>query len=88
MGLIEFNHYYFDPLLEKFAKEQKTVFLLRGFNVDLLKYERHKPTNEFLDSLPSNMFLPHIVQPTRITHSKTLIDIFSNYISQVRVSGN
>ena len=36
------------------------------------------------------MFLPHIVQPTRITfHSKTLIDnIFSNYISQDIVSGN
>ena len=36
------------------------------------------------------MFLPHIVQPARITsHSKTLIDnIFSNYISQDIVSGN
>ena len=36
------------------------------------------------------MFLPHIVQPTRITsHSKTLIDnIFSSYISQDIVSGN
>ena len=38
----------------------------------------------------SNMFLPHIAQPTRTTsHSKTLIDnIFSNYISQDIVSGN
>ena len=36
------------------------------------------------------MFLPHIVQPTKITsHSKTLTDnIFSNYISQDIVSGN
>ena len=36
------------------------------------------------------MFLPHIVQPTRITfHLNTLIDnIFSNYISQDIVSGN
>ena len=36
------------------------------------------------------MFLPHIVQPTRITsHSNTLIDnIFFNYISQDIVSGN
>ena len=41
-------------------------------------------------SMSSNMFLPHIVQPTRITSpSKTLIDnTFSNYISQDIVSGN
>ena len=84
MDLFEFIHYYLYPLLEKLAKEQKTVFLLGDFNVDLLKYEQHKATNKFLDSLSSNMFLTHIVQPTRITsHSKTLIDnIFSNYISQ------
>ena len=84
MDLFKLTHHYFNPLLDKLAKEQKTDFLLGDFNVDLLKYEQHKATNEFLDSLLSSMFLPHIVQPTRITsHSKTLIDnIFSNYISQ------
>ena len=71
------------PLLEKLAKEQKIVFLLGDFNVHLLKYEQHKATNEFLDSLSSNMFLPCIMQPTRITsHSKYITkDIFSSYIS-------
>ena len=90
MDLFESMHYYLNPPLEKLAKEQKTVFLLGDFHVDLLKYEKHKVTNEFLDSLSSNIFLPHIVQPTRITsHSKTLIDnIFSNYISQDIVLGN
>ena len=74
MDLNEFNCYYLNPLLEKLAKEQKTVFLLEDFNVDLLKYEQHKTTNEFLDSLSSNMFLPYIIQPTRITsHSKSII---------------
>ena len=34
---------------------------------DLLKYEHHKATNEFLHSLSSNMVLPYIIQPTRIT---------------------
>ena len=84
MDSYEFIHYYLNPLLEKLAKQQKIAFLLGDFNVDLIKYEQHKATNEFLDSLSSNMFLPHIVQPTRITsHSKTVIDnIFSNYISQ------
>ena len=90
MDLNEFNYYYLNPLLEKLAKEQKTVFLLGDFNVDLLKYEHHKATNEFLDSLSSNMVLPYIIQPTRITsHSKSIIDnIFSNYISQEIISGN
>ena len=90
MDLNEFNYYYLNPLLEKLAKEQKTVFLLGDFNVDLLKYEQHKATNEFLDSLSCNMVLPYIIQPTRITsHSKSIINnIFSNYISQEIISGN
>ena len=37
MDLREFDYYYFYPLLEKLAKEPKTVFLLGDFNVDLLK---------------------------------------------------
>ena len=51
MDLCEFTHYYLNPLLEKLAKEQKIVFLLGDFNVDFLKYEQHKATNEFIDSL-------------------------------------
>ena len=52
------------------------------FNVDLLNYNEHNQTNEFLDSLASNSFIPLILQPTRITsHSNTFIDnIFSNAI--------
>ena len=84
MDLIELNHYYHNPLSAELAEEQKTVFLLEDVSVNLLKYEQHKATNKFLDFLPSNMFLPHNVQPTRITsHWKAPIDnIFSNFISQ------
>ena len=75
IGLFEFIYYCLNLLLNKLAKEPKTVFLLGDFNVHLLKCEQHKAANEFLDSLSSNMFLLQIVQPTRITsHSKTLID--------------
>ena len=89
MNLFEFIHYYLNPLLDIPAKEQKTIFLLGDFNVDLLKYEQCKATNAFSDFLSSNIFLPHIVQPTRITsHQKTLIYIFSNHNSQAIVSGN
>ena len=55
--------------------KSKSVFLLGDFNVDQLKYDHHAPTSEFLDSLSSHVFLPHIIQPTRVTsNSKTLID--------------
>ena len=42
------------------------------------------------NSLSSNMFLPYIIQPTKIaSHSKSIINnIFSNYISQEIISGN
>ena len=90
MDLDEFNDNYLNTLLDKISKENKSVFLLDDFNVDLLKYGKHAPTNEFLDSLSSHMFLPHIIQPTRIsTNSKTLIDnIFSNIHTPSSVSGN
>ena len=90
MDLDEFNDNYLNSLLDKISKENKSVFLLGDFNVDLLKYDKHAPTNEFLDSLSSHMFLPHIFRPTRIsTTSKTLIDnIFSNIHTPSSVSDN
>ena len=85
-----FNNNYLNPLLAKLSKEKKTVFLLGDFNVDLSKYEQHSPTNEFLDSLASSMFLPHVIQPTRVTsNSKSIIDnIVTNIISTDIISGN
>ena len=60
------------------------------FNANLLNYNDHPPTNEFLDSLASNSVIPYILQPTRITdHSETVIDnIFSNIITVDAISGN
>ena len=90
MDLTDFNSNYLIKVLENLSKEQKSVFLLGDFNIDLLNYNVHNPTNEFLDSLASNSFLPYILQPTRITsHSKTLIDnIFTNVILPDSISGN
>ena len=89
VDLNDFNINYLNNHLDKVPKEQKYVFLLGDFNVNLLNYNDHNPTNEFLDSLASNSFVPYILQPTRLTsHSKTLIDnIFSN-ISLEAISGN
>ena len=48
--------------------------------IDLLKNDIDANTSTFLDLLTSNLFVPHIIHPTRITpNTKTLIDnIFSN----------
>ena len=90
MDLIDFNRNYLNQLLENISKEQKSIFLLGDFNVNLLHYSEDNLTNEFLDSLASNSFIPLISQPTRITsHSNTLIDnIFSNGIDPDLISDN
>ena len=54
MDLTDFNCNYLNKLLENISKEQKSIFLLRDFNVNLLNYNVHNQTNEFLDSLASN----------------------------------
>ena len=87
MDVTDFKNNYLSQIV---SKEQKQVFLLGDFNINLLNYNDHQPTNDFLDSLASNSFIPYILHPTRITnHSKTLIDnIFSNFISPDIISGN
>ena len=89
MDVLEFNN-YLNQVLEKVSKEQKQFFLLGDFNINLLNYNVHQPTNDFLDSLASNSIITYILQPARFTsHSKTLIDnIFSNILSSEIISGN
>ena len=89
MNINEFSDDYLNELLDKLSKENKTIFLLGDFSINLLNYDIHPPTNEFLDSLSSHYFLPHILQPSRVTtNSKTLIDIFSNMAVPNIISGN
>ena len=73
MDLADFNCNYLNELLESTSKEQKSIFLLGNFNVNLLIYNEHNETNEFLDSLAFNFFIPLILQPTRITTVAILI---------------
>ena len=47
----DFDDYYVNNLLDKLSKENKTVFLLSDFNIELLNCDQHSPTNDFLDSL-------------------------------------
>ena len=90
MDLTDFNSNYLNNLLEKISKEQKSVFLLGHFNINLLNCNVHNPTYKFSDSLASNSFLPYILQPTRITsHSKILSNnTLTNIILPDSISGN
>ena len=89
MGVLDISS-LINQLLVKISKEQKQIFLLGDFNMNLLNYNEHQPTNEFLDSLASNSIVLYICsQQVLNPHSKTLIDnIFSNILSFEAISGN
>ena len=87
----DFKSDFISPLLLKLQKESsKRIFLLGDFNIDLLKYELSDSINNFIDTLSSNFFLPHILPPTRFSKTSRLIDnIFSNSTSLEKIeSGN
>ena len=90
LDLTDFNCNYLNKLLGNISKEQKSVFLLEDFNVNLLNYNEHNQTNEFFDSLACSSFIPLILKAARISsHSNTLVDnIFSNVIDPDIISGN
>ena len=76
--------------MDNLSKEKGTVFLSGDFDIDLLNYDQHSPTNEFLDNFSSHMLLSHIVQPARNrNNSKTLIDnTYSHMITPINILGN
>ena len=90
MDLNNFSTNYLNNFLDTVSIEQKSVFLLDDFNVNVLNYNNDNPTNEFLNFLASNSFVPYILQLTRITsHSKKLIgNIFSYIVSPDAIFGN
>lgn len=68
---------------------EKHSFICGDFNIDLLNFEKHEATDEFINTMYSMSFYPRITRPTRVTaHSATLIDnIFSNDIQMDSSSG-
>ena len=74
---------FISELLEvqsKIASENKIAYLMGDYNINLLKFNTHQKTNDFIDNVISQGFIPHITKPTRVTtDSATLIDhIYSN----------
>ena len=78
-----------DQLVNVISRENKSVFLLGDYNLDMMKQSTHQATGEFLDVMFSRMFFPLITRPTRITsHKASLIDnIFTNEPLNQPISG-
>ena len=77
-------------MLQKVQKEKKSLFIMRDFNINLLYYEAHSETNDFINLMVSHSLLPYILHPTRVKdHFATIIDnIFSTNCEYDTVSGN
>ena len=76
--------------MAKSSQEGKLCLISGDFNINLLNYNKHPLTEDFIITLGSFFLEPHILKPTRITsHSSTLIDnIFFNSIEYQTISGN
>ena len=76
--------------LHKVSKENELIFLMGDFNINLLNYDSHNETIDFLNTMILHHLLPHILHPTRVTdHSATAIDnFFSNNSSYEMISEN
>ena len=87
----EIEHFieYIQSTLSNPTVANKQVFILGDFNINLLNYDTHTPTNNFVSLLLSQHFLPFIIHPTRVSnHSSTIIDnIFSNVCNLDTKSG-
>ena len=89
MNPTEFVDVYMSDLLQKISKEDKTIMLMGGFNIDQLKYDTNADSTAFLDLMYTIFVLPYMTTPTRITtHSKTLTDIFLYNTEHGFISGN
>jgi len=61
--------------LNKLNHKTDCLYLMGDFNINLLNYDKHLPTSNFLDILYANSILPTTTKPTRVTkNSATLID--------------
>ena len=63
MDVTDFKINLLNNLLKMINQEQKK-FLLDGFDIDSMHYDKHRPTNGFLDSLASNSYFPYVIQPS------------------------
>ena len=87
-NIYEFNT-QFNECLEKLTRENKEVYVMGDFNLNLLNCSSLDHVNEFVNTVYNNCFRPLIDKPTRITRfSSTLIDnILTNVCTKDITSG-
>ena len=80
-NMSDFNELFGDLLMNKIKSENKDLYIMGDFNINLLKSDEHRLTSEFLEILFSHTMFPLIVKPTRVQKTTaTLIDnIFTNH---------
>ena len=65
----------FDFCLDKVTREGKLCYIMGDFNLNLLNWTDHRPTDDFVNAVFAYGFRPLVTKPTRITpHTATLID--------------
>ena len=76
-------------IIKSLNNRKQHVYIIGDVNVNFLKYNEHANTEDYLNMLYSNNFLPLITKPTRLTdHSSTLIDhIYTNAPIENTTSG-
>ena len=73
-NVTEFNAEY-DNYIRKIQATKLDIVIGLDHNLDLLKIENHKPTQDFFNSNIDNQLFPTITKPTRITETTaTLLD--------------
>ena len=71
------------------VSDDKDVYIMGDFNIDLLKCESSQISQDFLLSLRSCYLIPTVDKPVRVHRTATLIDnIFVNNPDQLVASGN
>ena len=66
-GNLESFFEYLNSTTEKIDRGSNYCAILGDFSFDLLKFENHYPTNDFIDIISPFCFQAHILQATRIT---------------------
>ena len=61
-------------LIQRNTIKNEKVIILGDFNINLLEHSTHLPTNNFLASIQTLNFFPHISRPTRFPDSLQLGD--------------
>ena len=86
---IEIHNQIIDNILTNKSHNKCDIQILSDFNVNMLNFETHGLTNDYINSLISKSFLPVITLPTRVKHqSATLIDhIWTNKVCSKYKSG-